>query len=74
MAVLAEEIENASTVIPRSMCISVILNGLLGFGMCIALLFCLGDIETALKSPTGYPFLQIYTDATGSSAAGTGMV
>lgn len=56
------------------MCSSVLLNGLLGFGMCITLLFCVGDIDLALKSHTGLPFIQIYTDVTRSNAAGTGLV
>jgi choline transport protein len=72
--VLAEEIEHASSVIPRSMIYSVLINGALGFGMCIALLFCLGDIDTALTSATGYPFIEVYKYGAGSIVGGTAMV
>lgn len=34
--------------------------------MLLAMLFCLGDIEAALGSPTGYPFMAIFLQATGS--------
>jgi amino acid transporter len=46
--------------------LSVLINGSLGFGMLLAMLFCLGDIEAALGSPTGYPFMAIFLQATGS--------
>ncbi|GES59362.1 choline transport protein [Aspergillus terreus] len=63
---MSEEITNAPVAVPRSIMLSVLINGSLGFGMLIATLFCLGDIEKALESPTGYPFMQIYLQATGS--------
>lgn len=70
----AEEIENAAYIIPRSMIASVCVNGTLGIGMLIAILFCLGDLENALASPTGFPFIEIFTQATYSKAGGTLMV
>lgn len=65
---MSEEIKNASTAVPASIMLSVLINGSLGFGMLIAMLFCLGDIELALKSSTGYPFMSIFLQATGSIA------
>ncbi len=70
----AEEIEHASSVIPRSMCYSVLINGALGFAMCIVLLFCLGDINAALATPTGFPFIEVYKNGVGSAIGGTAMV
>ncbi|KAJ5408946.1 choline transport protein [Penicillium cosmopolitanum] len=70
---MSEEIKNASTAVPASIMLSVLINGFLGFGMLIAMLFCLGDIEAALKSPTGYPFMSIFLQATGS-VAGTAIM
>lgn len=58
---LAEEIEDAAIVIPRSMIASVAINGVLGFSILIAVLFCLGDQEAALTTPTNYPFIEIFT-------------
>ncbi|EIT82960.1 amino acid transporter [Aspergillus oryzae 3.042] len=49
---MSEEITNAPVAVPRSIMLSVLINGTLGFSMLIAMLFCLGDIEAALVSPT----------------------
>ncbi|KAL8651850.1 MAG: hypothetical protein Q9210_003024 [Variospora velana] len=70
---MAEEIEDASTVIPRSMLASIALNGSLGFAIVTATLFCLGDEEKALNSPTGFPFIEVFVNATGSKAGANAM-
>ena len=67
---MSEEITNAPVAVPRSIMLSVLINGTLGFSMLIAMLFCLGDIDAALESPTGYPFMAIFLQAT-HSVAGT---
>ena len=40
----------------------------MGLGMLLAILFCLGDSHAALSSPTGFPFIEIYLQATNSTA------
>ena len=60
---MSEEIQGASVVVPRSIMLSLVLNGSMGFGMAIALLFCIGDIDAALNTPTGYPFIEIFYQA-----------
>ena len=71
----AEEIKNAPNVIPLSMGISTLLNGILGFAMLVALLFCMpSDINGMMTSNTFYPFMSIYTYAVGSTAGATAMV
>lgn len=70
---MAEEIEKASTVIPKSMVASVALNGSLGFAMVVATLFCLGNAEDAINSPTGFPFIEVFLNATGSKGGATAM-
>ena len=68
---MAEEIENAEVVVPWSMLSATLLNGALGFGMVIAVLFVTPDITSALASPPGllgFPFMQIFYDALGSKA------
>lgn len=52
---------------------SVLLNGAMGFAFLIALLFCMGDIDAALSSPTGYPFIEIFRSVTGSRVASSVM-
>jgi choline transport protein len=71
---MSEEIESAEFVVPQALLISVGLNGVLGFGFLIALLFSLGDLETTLSTPTGYPIIQIFFNATGSTKATTAMI
>ncbi len=67
---MAEEIRNAAVVIPRAVLFSVGLNGALGFSMLLALLFCVGDPAlvptTVLQTSLGFPFIQVFLDATGS--------
>ncbi|KAL5040810.1 hypothetical protein BDW71DRAFT_212759 [Aspergillus fruticulosus] len=70
---MSEEIENATVVVPRSILLSVLINGSLGFGMLLAVLFCPGDLDTALASPTGYPFMEIFLNGTGSVAGAAAM-
>lgn len=70
---MSEEIENANINVPRSIFVSMLLNGVMGFAILLATMFSLGDINAALDSPTKYPFIEIFTQATGSAAGGTGM-
>lgn len=70
---MSEEIQNASLVVPRSLMTSIFINGSLGFGMLIVTLFSLHDIDAAQKSPTGYPFMQIFLRSTSSVAGATFM-
>ncbi|GAW20532.1 hypothetical protein ANO14919_100400 [Xylariales sp. No.14919] len=63
---MSEEIQNAAVIVPRAMVFSVLLNGALGFGILVAILFCLGDVEMALASPTGFPFMAIFEQGVGS--------
>lgn len=71
---MSEEIQNASTIVPYSLLASITLNGFLGFGMLLAVLFCLGDLQAALDSPTGYPFMEIFLQATHSAAGSSVMI
>ncbi|KAJ9298651.1 hypothetical protein DTO271G3_3618 [Paecilomyces variotii] len=71
---MSEEIENAEVIVPRSLMMSILLNGALGFGFLIAVLFSMGDLQAALATPTGYPIIEIFYQATGSKKAATAMV
>jgi choline transport protein len=53
--------------------VSIGINGLTGFAMLIATLYCIGDIDAALSTPTGYPVIEIFTHATGSVGGGTAL-
>lgn len=70
---MAEEASNANVAIPRAILLSVLINGTLGFTMLIATLFCMGDVQEAIESPTGYPFMEIFRQATNSISGALGM-
>ncbi|SLM40531.1 amino acid permease [Lasallia pustulata] len=66
---MAEEVQNASTIVPWCMICTILLNGILGFAIVLAFCFCVGDLEGALTSPTGYDFIEVFHNATNSNAA-----
>lgn len=71
---MAEEVVNAAKVIPRALILSVGINGCLGFGILIAILFCTGpDFGGAVAEATGYPFMGIFMEATGSVSGSLAM-
>jgi choline transport protein len=73
---MSEEVRNASTDVPRSMVLSLIINGTLALGMLLAVLFSAHDIPGLLadeKAATA-PFLRIFRHAVGSEAGATIMV
>ena len=47
----------------------VAVSGALGFLMVITLCFTLGDVNDIISTSTGYPFIQIFFNATQSYAA-----
>jgi choline transport protein len=49
-------------------------SGTLCFGMSIAILFTIGDMGDALATPTGFPIIEIFFNATKSYAATNAMV
>ena len=72
--ITAEEIQDASYVLPWGMVATLILNGSTGFIMVITYVFCVGDITEVLKNDkTGFPFIQVFLNATGSVRTTTGM-
>ena len=74
---MAEEIRRANVVIPWCMVWTTLLNGILGLAILIVVLFVATDIEGVLTSPTGllgFPFMQIFYDATGSLQGASVMI
>ncbi|GAB7352183.1 hypothetical protein MBLNU459_g2662t1 [Dothideomycetes sp. NU459] len=63
---LSEEVKNASVNVPKAMFMTIILNGLLGFGITVAFLFGIGDLSQAITPPTGYAFIGTFYQATNS--------
>ena len=74
---MAEEIRGANVVIPWCVVATSLLNGILGFGTLLAMLYVTVDIDAVLDSPTGklgYPFMQVVLDSVGSYAGATVMI
>ena len=48
--------------------LSLVINGVLGFAMVLALMFCIGNVDAALGATEtlGYPFLEIFLQAVNS--------
>lgn len=68
---MSEEIQDASVVVPRAIMFSIFINGSLAFGILIVTLFSLNNVQRALNTPTGYPYMEIFLQSTGSIAAAT---
>ncbi|KAI8943864.1 hypothetical protein NX059_001836 [Plenodomus lindquistii] len=71
---MAEEVRNASYVIPRAMMWTWLGNGLMGWIMAITFCFCVGDTMSILMTPTGVPVIQVFLNTTGSTAGANGLV
>ncbi|KAK1079253.1 hypothetical protein LTR33_006541 [Friedmanniomyces endolithicus] len=70
---MSEETESASRSLPRSIMWSTYVNASLGFIMVVTLIFTMGDLTVIAASPTGWPFLQVFFNAT-QSYAGTSVM
>lgn len=56
------------------MMLTVVINGCLGFGMLLTMLFYSGNIQDALSSRSGYPFMEISLQGTGSMGGTLAMI
>lgn len=73
----AEEVQDSSRALPIALMTSLPMNAGIGFLTVITLCFCTYDVEGILSSPVGaigYPFIQIFQNATGNLAATTILV
>lgn len=70
---MAEEVEEAGSIVPRSMVWSFFLNIPFTFCMVVSYLFCITSLDDAVNDPTGYPFIYVFRQATISKSGTTGM-
>ena len=70
---LSEEVRNSAITIPRILIWTIVINAIMAFGFLLAILFCIGNVENALNTPTGFPIIEIFYQATGSKTAATVM-
>jgi choline transport protein len=62
----AEEVQDASIVLPKVLIWSIVPNGIMAVVMGVTFIFCIGDIDSVLASPTNEPFIQVFYNATQS--------
>jgi amino acid transporter len=67
--IAAKEIKDASETLPRAIIACLTVNGIFAILIIITLSFALSDVNNILATPTGYPFIQIFYNATQSYAA-----
>jgi hypothetical protein len=70
---MSEEIENASMIVSKSMVWTFLLNVPFTFALLLTYLFCIGNVSDAVSSSTGFPFIYVFLNATGSTSGATGM-
>ncbi|KAI6752522.1 hypothetical protein HG530_013891 [Fusarium avenaceum] len=68
---LSEELPHANRNVPLAMIGSVAFNGVTGLIYCVILLFSTQSLESLLETPTGFPFIAIYLEATKSKLGAT---
>jgi len=72
---MSEEVKNASTDVPRSMLMSLGINGTLAVGLLLAVLFSATDLEQLLTEESSLsPFIRIFQRSVGSDVGATIMV
>ena len=70
---MAEEIQNAPVTVPRAIMTGIWINGSLGFGMMLTMLFRSGDIDAALEENPSFPFIAIFHNAVRSVSGSAAM-
>ncbi|KAH0287410.1 amino acid transporter, partial [Aureobasidium sp. EXF-3399] len=69
---LAEEVANASYVVPRVMVATVMLNGAMGLVSIITFVLCITDYESMVANNMAvYPYISIFQQAIGSDVGAT---
>lgn len=70
---LADELKDASRWLPRVMIAAAASNFAIAFALLIVILYRAGDIQAAVDSPTGQPYIEILLNAT-KSVPGTAVL
>ncbi|KAK5943161.1 hypothetical protein PMZ80_004167 [Knufia obscura] len=68
---MAEELKNAPKILPRAMLCTVVGNGIMGFITLVTFLYTMGDVDAALASPTKFPIIEVFRNATNSNGGAT---
>lgn len=71
---MAEELVDASRTLPKAIMWSCALNFTLALLMGVTLIFCVGDVDSILSTPTFQPFIQLFFNAVQSYGGTNTMV
>jgi amino acid transporter len=64
---MSEEIHDAASLGPLAIQSAVLVSGIMGWMLTISLCFCLTDLDSILRTPTGLPAAQIFLNAGGKT-------
>lgn len=70
---MSEEVRNPAVVIPRILIQTIAIDGLMAFVFLLVVLFCIGNIDEALKPAYIFPVIGVFKQATRSVGATTAM-
>lgn len=71
---MAEETYNANVNIPRAMIGAVVINGVAAFAYILTVLYSITNTDAVLNTPTGFPIIAVYQQATHNPKAATAML
>ena len=63
---MAEEIENPAVALPQALLLTLMINGFLGIGMVVVLLYCMDNVELSMRAKPGYSSIEVFYLSTGS--------
>ncbi|EXJ93573.1 hypothetical protein A1O1_01965 [Capronia coronata CBS 617.96] len=71
---MSEEAYDAPLNVPRAMIWSVVINGTAAFAYILTILYAITDTDAVFETPTGYPIIAVFLQATKSQKAATAMM
>ncbi|KAE9379461.1 amino acid transporter [Stipitochalara longipes BDJ] len=66
---MSDEVKGARTRVPHAMIIAVTFNSIMQFAFMVTVMFCIGDVDEVVNTPTLLPIIEVYYQATQSKAA-----
>ncbi|EXJ91531.1 hypothetical protein A1O3_00079 [Capronia epimyces CBS 606.96] len=71
---MSEEAYDAPLNVPRAMIWSVVINGTAAFAYILTILYAITDTDAVFATPTGYPIIAVFLQATRNQKAVTAMM
>jgi choline transport protein len=65
---MSEELRDASSVLPKAMILTTLINGAMGWIIIITFCMVLGNLDDVISTPTGQPYIQVFYNVTQSHA------